>query len=88
MNYDETRPETGEKNMSRAIAVSVVFLIAITICGVRTTEAGPISNSNPYRSFNLTGVNYASMQWERKYGNKSHKSSNARRSRGRFFRRW
>lgn len=48
-----------------------------------------ISRNNPYRSFNLTGVNYGSMQWEAKHkrqGNNS-KSWSTRRSHRRFFRR-
>jgi hypothetical protein len=32
---------------------------------------GPISPGNPYRSFNITGVNYGSMQWERQHRGKS-----------------
>ena len=74
--------------MFRAIAVSLALLCATVFFGVRTAEAGPISNNNPYRSFNISGVNYASMQWELKHGNKAHKSWNGRRSSGRLFRRW
>lgn len=28
-------------------------------------QAEAVSPKNPYRSFNLSGVNYGSMQWER-----------------------
>jgi hypothetical protein len=39
-----------------AIAVAVVFF---------STAAHAVSPRNPYRTFNLSGVNYGSMQWER-----------------------
>lgn len=29
-----------------------------------SADAAPVSRNNPYRSFNLTGVNYGSMRWE------------------------
>ena len=73
--------------MSRTIALSLGLLLAILLFGVRSVEAGPISNNNPYRSFNISGVNYASMQWERKYGNKTSKKWSSGRSSGRWFRR-
>jgi len=34
---------------------------------VRPTAAGPISTNNPYRSFNISGVNYGSMRWEQSH---------------------
>ena len=37
-------------------AVAVVLL---------ATPAQAISPQNPYRTFNLSGINYGSMQWER-----------------------
>jgi hypothetical protein len=41
-------------------------LLALAIGGLAaTSQAGPISTNNPYRSFNIGGVNYGSMQWER-----------------------
>ena len=39
-------------------------LLAIA-CILPATPAFAISPQNPYRSFNLSGVNYGSMQWER-----------------------
>jgi hypothetical protein len=45
-----------------------------------------ISRNNPYRSFNLTGVNYASMQWESSHRRGTNKSWSANRSSRRFFR--
>jgi hypothetical protein len=42
-------------------------LFALT-CGAAlafTAEAQAVSPRNPYRSFNLSGLNYGSMQWEK-----------------------
>ena len=45
----------------RALLLPVVaFALAIA-----ATPAAAISPRNPYRSFNLSGINYGSMQWER-----------------------
>ena len=52
----------------------------------RPAEA-QISRNNPYRSFNLTGVNYGSMQWEAKHKRQGNKSWSTGRSQRRFFRR-
>ena len=35
------------------------------VAAIATTPAAAISPRNPYRSFNLSGINYGSMQWER-----------------------
>lgn len=35
------------------------------LASIAATPAAAISPRNPYRSFNLSGVNYGSMQWER-----------------------
>lgn len=32
---------------------------------IAATPAAAVSPQNPYRSFNLSGINYGSMQWER-----------------------
>ncbi len=37
----------------------------VSACGLAATEAQAVSPRNPYRSFNLSGINYGSMQWER-----------------------
>jgi hypothetical protein len=42
-----------------------VCLFAASALAVPATPAFAISPQNPYRSFNLSGVNYGSMQWER-----------------------
>jgi hypothetical protein len=45
----------------RAVLLPVVALAVV----IAATPAAAISPQNPYRSFNLSGVNYGSMQWER-----------------------
>ena len=42
----------------------LVCLIAAALA-LPTAPAFAISPQNPYRSFNLSGINYGSMQWER-----------------------
>ena len=37
----------------------------ISAGGLAVSEARAVSPRNPYRSFNLSGINYGSMQWER-----------------------
>ena len=42
-------------------------LLAVAVLGAVTPPrlAFAVSPRNPYRSFNLSGVNYGSMRWER-----------------------
>lgn len=66
----------------------LALLFAVTAIGwawdARPADAGPVSTRNPYRSFNITGVNYGSMQWERSNGRASR---GGMRYGGLFFRR-
>jgi hypothetical protein len=39
--------------------------VAALMASSSTATAAPISRNNPYRSFNITGINNASLQWER-----------------------
>ncbi len=50
--------------MTNAIR-SLLVLAILGVLAVATTEAGPISLMNPYRSYNLSGINYGSEQWEK-----------------------
>jgi hypothetical protein len=61
-----------------------LFVVAATAGLASTSSAGPISKNNPYRSFNISGINYGSMNWERTHGTKS--SSRILRSSGGLFR--
>jgi hypothetical protein len=45
---------------SRLFACVIAAVIALP-----AASAFAISPQNPYRSFNLSGINYGSMQWER-----------------------
>ena len=53
--------------MKCACAVFMLVVGAILFAPTKQADAGPISRNNPYRSFNISGVNYGSMQWENKH---------------------
>ncbi len=61
--------------MIRLLSLALV-LSAATLIDVEPAQA--ISRNNPYRSFNLTGVNYASMQWEKSHRGNAKSSSHGR----------
>jgi hypothetical protein len=70
--------------MFRKTMLSLLVFLAAGLVEVRSTDAAPISPRNPYRSFNIGGVNYGSMQWERAHrGGRGYGHSH----RGLFFRR-
>jgi hypothetical protein len=48
--------------LARHLAVAVVAMAASLAVA---DPARAVSPRNPYRSFNLSGINYGSMQWER-----------------------
>ena len=60
-----------------------LFVVAAAAAFASESSAGVISKNNPYRSFNISGINYGSMNWERSHGNRSSRSY---RSSGGFFR--
>jgi hypothetical protein len=45
----------------RRLLLPIVALAA----ALAATPSAAVSPQNPYRSFNLSGINYGSMQWER-----------------------
>lgn len=51
-----------------------LFVVAAVAGLAECGSAAPISKNNPYRSFNISGVNYGSMNWERSQGNRSSRS--------------
>lgn len=61
-----------------------LFVVAATAGLSANCDAGMISKNNPYRSFNISGINYGSQNWERTHGNRS--SSRNFRSSGSYFR--
>jgi hypothetical protein len=67
--------------MVRAFFLSLATVVGASMIDVRPVEAAPwLSSNNPYRSFNISGINYGSMQWER-----SHRGASTRGHRGRLF---
>ena len=51
-----------------------LFVVAATAGLASVSSANPISKNNPYRSFNISGINYGSLNWERSHGNRSSRS--------------
>lgn len=51
--------------MFRRILIALLFAAAIAAVDLPRAEAIPISRNNPFRTYNLGGVNYGSEQWER-----------------------
>ena len=60
----------------------MLTLTAVAIVVTATSPAFAVSPQNPYRSFNLSGINYGSMRWERTHHGSS-AQSRSRRSRSR-----
>ena len=63
--------------MIRVMTISLMLLATAILVDVAPAQA--ISRYNPYRSFNVTGVNYASMQWERSHRRAASSSWHTRR---------
>jgi hypothetical protein len=51
----------------RRLRLFVVFAAACAAVLLGTLSAQAVSPRNPYRTFNLSGINYGSMQWERSH---------------------
>ena len=60
-----------------------LFVVAATAGLANSSSANPISKYNPYRSFNASGINYGSLNWERTHG---HRSAHAHHHAGVYFR--
>ena len=58
----------------RGFVLLIIFGLGLALAG----EARAVSPRNPYRSFNLSGLNYGSMQWEKaqRQGKRAWPSSN------------
>ena len=67
--------------MSRLIILLLAVLI--TTASFNTLDVLAGSSKNPYSSYNISGINYGSQQWEREHG----KGATQQMSRGRFRRR-
>lgn len=68
--------------MSRKFCVAVIVCLAASFFSASESSGAVVSPRNPYRSFNISGINYASMKWE-----KQHRKSTYQRSGGIFRRR-
>jgi hypothetical protein len=64
--------------MLRKLAILLSLAVALFVVDVRSTAAAPVSTRNPYRSFNISGVNYGSMRWERRHGGRSWRAASHR----------
>jgi len=64
--------------MVRKSVLMLLAAAAISLGDVRPTAAGPISTNNPYRSFNISGVNYGSMRWEQQHRGRSWRATSHR----------
>jgi hypothetical protein len=47
----------------------LLLLIVVAICfvGAAAVRAETISRNNPFRGYNLGGINYGSQQWEKEH---------------------
>jgi hypothetical protein len=70
--------------MTRRWVLSLLFLVAASCLDAGSTKADVISQDNSFCSYNISGVNYGSMQWERSH---NRKSSSRNGNNGLFFRR-
>ena len=52
--------------MIQKYCLIVLIFVAATCVQVESVEARNISRKNPYRTFNLSGRNYASLRWEQR----------------------
>lgn len=69
--------------MTRILMLAIAFVV---LGGARAYEARAVTISprNPYRSFNISGINYGSVQWEKSQRRQNYSH---RRSGGMVFRR-
>jgi hypothetical protein len=70
----------------RKLAFLASLAVAALVVDARGAEAAPVSPRNPYRSFNISGVNYGSMRWERQHAGRSWRAASHRT--GGFLFRW
>jgi len=56
--------------MLRTIFLLTVSVAVVLLYNGQTADARIISFGNPSSSFNISGVNYGSMKWEREHGNR------------------
>lgn len=62
--------------MLRKFALALLIVTSTCLVAGVASAAPMISPNNPYRSFNLSGVNYGSLKWEQTHGNSRTRSMN------------
>jgi hypothetical protein len=68
------------RNRSDFRSGMVALMAAAFLLGI-ASQAVAVSPRNPYRTFNLSGVNYGSMRWEKTHRSGSSPRRSSRRSR-------
>ncbi len=59
--------------MFRNYRIALLLIVTVAFAWPISAEgANRVSKNNPYRSFNISGINYGAMQWERENGNRSY----------------
>lgn len=71
--------------MIKYLAASLLAVLTLLVANVPSADAAIVSRNNPYRSFNVSGVNYASMQWQLKNRHRNGSAWSSNRSSGRLF---
>lgn len=69
----------------KTLRILLCGAVAIVLLGLtQTSEAGWPTTYNPYRSFNLSGINYGAQQWDAQHKYNSNSSKHVTyRARGR-----
>ena len=70
--------------MFRTIILTVTVIAICLLCDSQPAQARIISRGNPGSHFNVHGINYGSMRWERQHGNRRALFNRGRRG---YFRR-
>ena len=70
--------------MHRTLLLSVAFFSITLLCDGQSAHARILSRGNPGSHFNVHGITYGSMKWERQQGNRRPLLQRGRRV---FFRR-
>ena len=56
--------------MLRSLFIATAILAGSFCCDISAASARIVSYGNPSSHFNIHGVNYGSMRWERQQGNR------------------
>ncbi|TWU30287.1 hypothetical protein [Bythopirellula polymerisocia] len=57
--------------MIRKLIVMAAVLVVLHCMTASPASARVISSRNPFRSYNISGINYGSMQWESSHRGRS-----------------